>query len=401
MISIRRNIFLLTLLLSSISNMFYIFCLPLIVYDYSKSLVNMGITTIFEAVTALILFPFIGYTVDRFNLKKILIVSEIVQFITLLFFWWNIQYFGTYQIVYLVAILISGTSQIIRNSTFKLTPIIFRDLKKGNSQISLISTIGDFGGPVIATALIAVTGVDSLILFSSVFALVVTILYYVVFDFQAKDGFINNKINTVETKTGDVWRELISGIKYVKESKLLINLMIISAFSALADNGLVNILIYTMRSIYKFSNSSVSMVFMLASFATFLGSIYVNKLKIDEGKIYIMALLANNIGIVLLLIKLPFIIPLALITTSFFGIMFYIIQNTLIQRIVPANILGRVNSFFRVSTYSLRPFSIIILTFMSEKFGYYSSFILSSIFVGIVSLLVLKMKPFLSRLSEG
>lgn len=106
MISIRRNIFLLTLLLSSISNMFYIFCLPLIVYDYSKSLVNMGITTIFEAVTALILFPFIGYTVDRFNLKKILIVSEIVQFITLLFFWWNIQYFGTYQIVYLVAILI-------------------------------------------------------------------------------------------------------------------------------------------------------------------------------------------------------------------------------------------------------------------------------------------------------
>lgn len=350
----------------------------------------MGITTIFEAVTALILFPFIGYTVDRFNLKKILIVSEIVQFITLLFFWWNIQYFGTYQIVYLVAILISGTSQIIRNSTFKLTPIIFRDLKKGNSQISLISTIGDFGGPVIATALIAVTGVDSLILFSSVFALVVTILYYVVFDFQAKDGFINNKINTVETKTEDVWRELISGIKYVKESKLLINLMIISAFSALADNGLVNILIYTMRSIYKFSNSSVSMVFMLASFATFLGSIYVNKLKIDEGKIYIMALLANNIGIVLLLIKLPFIIPLALITTSFFGIMFYIIQNTLIQRIVPANILGRVNSFFRVSTYSLRPFSIIILTFMSEKFGYYSSFILSSIFVGIVSLLVLK-----------
>lgn len=400
MSSIRKNLFLLTLLLSSVSDVFYIFCLPLIVYDYSKSLVNMGITTIFEAVTALVLFPFIGYIVDRFNLKKILVVSEIVQFITLLFFWWNIQYLGTYQIVYLVAILISGTSQIIRNSTFKLTPIIFRDLKKGNSQISLISTIGDFGGPVLATSLIAVTGVDSLILFSSVFALVVASLYYGVVELKFKDGLKNEQINVGETKTDGFMKELLSGIKYVKGSNLLSTLMIISAFSALADNGLVNILIYTMRSIYKYSNSSVSIVFTLASFATLLGSIYINKLKIGEGKIYIMALLANNIGIFLLLIKLPFIIPLVLVITSFFGIMFYIIQNTLIQRIVPERILGRVNSFFRVSTYSLRPFSIIILTFMSEKFGYYSSFVLSSIFVGIVSLLVLKMFPFLSKLSE-
>lgn len=400
MTSIRKNLFLLTLLLSSVSDVFYIFCLPLIVYDYSKSLVNMGITTIFEAITALVLFPFIGYIVDRFNLKKILVVSELVQFITLLFFWWNIQYLGTYQIVYLVAILISGTSQIIRNSTFKLTPIIFQDLKKGNSQISLISTIGDFGGPVLATALIAVTGVDSLILFSSVFAFVVAILYYGVVELKFKDGFKNEQINVGETKTDWFVKELLSGIKYVKRSNLLSTLMIISAFSALADNGLVNILIYTMRSIYKYSNSSVSIVFTLASFATLLGSIYINKLKIGEGKIYIMALLANNIGIFLLLIKFPFIIPLVLVITSFFGIMFYIIQNTLIQRIVPESILGRVNSFFRVSTYSLRPFSIIILTFMSEKFGYYSSFVLSSIFVGIVSLLVLKMFPFLSKLSE-
>ncbi len=400
MTSIRKNLFLLTLLLSSVSDVFYIFCLPLIVYDYSKSLVNMGITTIFEAITALVLFPFIGYIVDRFNLKKILVVSELVQFIALLFFWWNIQYLGTYQIVYLVAILISGTSQIIRNSTFKLTPIIFQDLKKGNSQISLISTIGDFGGPVLATALIAVTGVDSLILFSSVFALVVASLYYGVVELKFKDGFKNEQINVGETKTDGFMKELLSGIKYVKRSNLLSTLMIISAFSALADNGLVNILIYTMRSIYKYSNSSVSIVFTLASFATLLGSIYINKLKIGEGKIYIMALLANNIGIFLLLIKFPFIIPLVLVITSFFGIMFYIIQNTLIQRIVPESILGRVNSFFRVSTYSLRPFSIIILTFMSEKFGYYSSFVLSSIFVGIVSLLVLKMFPFLSKLSE-
>lgn len=388
MVRSYKNLFLLILLISSIANTFYVFAFPILAFHQTKSIIDMGSIAAIEAVTALILFPFIGYITDKIDSKKLLVVTEFIQFIILIIFWLLLQNDIGYIFIYLVAIIITATSQLNRNVTFKIIPILFKNLKDGNSKITFINLIGDIFGPLLAAILIGIIGINSLILIDGLISFLVSIIYQI---------FINKAWLSQSTKhIGNFMDEAWKGMKFTLKNKTLLLMMTVSLLSALADNGLINLLIFAMKNNNNFSDEQVGFVFTLSAFSSIIASYLINKVKIKNKHLYFIGLLFNNLAVFLLLIDISWIIPIVLIITGFFGIIFLIVQNVIIQVITPKEILGRVNSFFRVSTYSVRPISILILSLIANSYGYHMSIIFSVVILiitSIVSLLLYRKIP--------
>jgi len=76
----------------------------------------------------------------------------------------------------------------------------------------------------------------------------------------------------------------------------------------------------------------------------------------------------------------------------------------MIQMIVPKEILGRVNSFFRMNLYIARPLSIFLITYIADNINYYAALLFSifmTIICSIIAIVFYKIFPPLTAEKEN
>lgn len=349
----------------------------------NKSAIDMGTMTIIQTLPAILFGAVIGTIADKIDSRKLLYVTLIVQVIFLLILLFLFENSGNMYPIYLVGFLLSVDRQFFKATIFTLIPVIFKDPKKGNSEISSVNSLATIVSPIVGAGVISFTGVPFTIFLNMTFTFL--FLIYLLLGLKIGEGsrYRYENIDKISIISGT--RE---GFHFIKESKVLREIIIIALISNLADAGLVQLLIYYLSDNLNVSQSVVSVIIGISGVGGLLGAFFPRIFKnMSDSNSIKLGILLNNLGIFLLLLNEWRVIAISLLISRMGGMYYVIMQNTIIHRSVNKEMYGRVNGIISNISEISTPISVFILMWVANSAGGYVALVVSGVLTVIVTVL--------------
>lgn len=363
----NKNFFLLWQgqLVSCLGDALYSIALGFWVLEKTGSSAIMGVLMASISIPRIIIGPFAGVLVDRFDRKRIIILGDFIRGIGMLF-----VAFGAYRgflevwMVMIIGIISGICSAFFNPSIMSVMPdIVPTDkLVKANSAYQLATTSTSLVGNMSGGFLFSILGAPILFLINGISYIISS----------GTEIFI--KIPKVERKNKDFEfkKDLIDGFKFVYKLKGILWLIVFACFLNFLF-GIFTILLMPWFSQdaslgvakYGIMNAIMSMGML---FGMALLSVVNIKYK-DKFKIL-------NIGLTLCVVG----IFVGTYTNNFYGIcIFYFIAlaamaisntmlNTSLQIIVPPDMRGKVNSMVFTASTAIQPIGVLLGGVLGEFF---------------------------------
>ena len=331
----------------------------------------IALITVFSTLPHLIFVLFAGVIADKFNRKKILIFTRIIQIILTGLFIFVIvinldQIPKSVQIIepefqakffiitisYLLAFTF-GILEVTRDNAAQsfLPQIVEKDfLSKANGRLFGVELVtNNFLGAPIAGLLIGMS------LYTPFIADTVLLIISTFFIFKISGNFERPVNNKKSEKTLDLIKE---GISWLKKQVLLKRLAIYTGLANFFGAMQFPIMVLFAQEILELNSVQYAFLAYGAAIGGLLGSTLANKINevFKESKTLIFAMFLFSLGMFLpYLTRNPFIVALAFATTSFGSIVWNVQAVSIRQSIIPDNLLGRVNSVYRLLALGLTP----------------------------------------------
>lgn len=371
------NIVLFTLgrLISLLGTFMFSFAIGLYILDITGSGMNFALSLILAALPRVLFSPIAGVLVDRFSRKHIVIITDFLSGIVVILL--LLSNFGLLEIYLAIGVL------AILNTLFDVAmeaskPNVVRENKliKVNSYGQMVTSLSSITGPIMGGVLIAFIDIKLFVLINGLSFIISAI----------SEMFINFKFTINKTIVDGEDQAKKQGIKvgfsFIANNKVFKNLIFMSICINFMFYLGVNIPIpYLLNNVLKVHKSIIGFVEAGFPLGFLLGAFLVS-IK-PPTKIY-KSLMRAYFGIALLIICMP--IPYLInpsvnvvgygiyLSAIFFGkgllIAFIDIPIiTLVQKMIPENIRGRV-------------FSVVI---MMSRFAIPIATLISGFLVGIIS----------------
>jgi MFS transporter, DHA3 family, macrolide efflux protein len=319
------------------------FGLSIWVYQNSHTVTQVSLVMFFTAIPGVLITPFVGALVDRWNRRWIIILSDLAAaFVTLglalLLLTDNLQLWHTYVTAFLTSVC--GSFQLTAKSAV-LPMMVPRDqIGRANGLIQFSTAVGQLAAPIIAGILIANLQLQGLLLidFSTYVVGLLTLLFIDIPQPETK--------NTSD-EGSNIINDMIYGWENISSRSFL---LILLAFMTIYFfvNGMTTVLINPL--ILSFSSATTyGSVMSIAGCGMIAGSIVMSIWgggTKSVSPLFIFSAL-NGIGLVIAGIK-PFIPTIAFgIFLSFFTLPIVLSTNGAIwQNSVNPKVIGRVLSLF-------------------------------------------------------
>jgi MFS family permease len=126
------------------------------VYDLTHSPLNLGITTILEAIPGIFLSPMAGFLIDRWDRKKIMIAADLFNALAVVGLIWASELWQ----IYFIALLVATGSAVFQPANQSLLPnLIERALYlTGNSFRATLQNFRQMTGPALGGVLVTFAG---------------------------------------------------------------------------------------------------------------------------------------------------------------------------------------------------------------------------------------------------
>ncbi|HVN55306.1 MAG TPA: MFS transporter [Anaerolineaceae bacterium] len=138
--------------ISFIGDYFNWLAVPITINRLTGSATMVGLSFIFNSIPALVLGPFAGVFVDRWDRRRVMIVSDVLRGLLVLCLL-TIRSANQVWIFYLIGFLISCTSQFFIPARGAVLPLIVTDQEDwlaANGMMQIVQTIGMLAGPALA-----------------------------------------------------------------------------------------------------------------------------------------------------------------------------------------------------------------------------------------------------------
>ena len=229
-------------LVSLIGDALLFVALPFYIYTLTGSTLAIGIMLIVQTIPNLVLSSFAGVFVDRWNRKYMLIASNLIQagvLLPLLL----IHSKDMIWIVYVFAFIASCVSQFTIASSSALIPNLVeeQDLLAANSLNSVGMELMRLVGPFLGGLLMALLGIDSVILVDSFSFLCIAVLLCFI-KVPATLECNGAAEQTQHTGVKKVWHEWLAGMKLVTQHQL-ISAIFISLGVAMIAEGILQVIL--------------------------------------------------------------------------------------------------------------------------------------------------------------
>lgn len=332
---------------SEIGNRLTGFGLSIWVYQNSHTVTQVSLVIFFTTLPGVLITPFVGALVDRWNRKWIIVLSDLAAAVVtlglaLLLLTDNLELWHTYVTAFLTSVC--GSFQMTAKAAVLPMMVPREQIGRANGLIQFSTAVGQLAAPIIAGVLITNLQLQGLLLidFSTYVVGLLTLLFI---------HIPQPETNTTSDAESNIINDLIYGWENISSRSFL---LILLAFMTIYFfvNGMTTVLINPL--ILSFSSATTfGSVMSIAGCGMIAGSIVMTIWgggTKSVSPLFIFSAL-NGIGLVIAGIK-PFIPTIAFgIFLSFFTLPIVLSTNGAIwQNSVNPKVLGRVLSLFNTVT---------------------------------------------------
>jgi predicted MFS family arabinose efflux permease len=344
----QRNFALLWLggLISMTGNWLLVVALPFYVYERTGSVVATTAIIMVRAVPSILLGSVAGVFVDRWDRRRTMIVTNLLQagIVLLLLL---VRSGDWLWIVYVMAFLETAVSRFFGPAEGALLPRLVGEehLVAANSLNALNDNIARLGGPALGGALLLWQGLPAVVIVDSASYLVAALLIFLV---RSPSTHSDAQVETVDAARSawvGVWREWLSGIRLVKTNAVVGSLFLVIAVQTLADGTLNALVVPFVDEVLHAEAVVFGWLITAQGIGGLVGGFFVGWLGRAVPASHLLGFGLSIVGtLTLVLVNLPS-IPVALMVGALIGppmMAAMVSQQTLLQTSVPDAYRGRI-----------------------------------------------------------
>ncbi|SFJ77437.1 MFS transporter [Thermoflavimicrobium dichotomicum] len=340
--------------ISSFGNRFFKIAFPILIYNLSKSAIALSTMIVIETLPQILFGLFLGVALDRYDRKKIIMYSIVIQTLLVLIIPLLIHVNAHLFFYYVIAFLLSLFGMVYDTSVSVIIPSICakRDIQVYNSVFQTIRTISKLVGPGLGGLLISIYSISSVLIFDAVTFIVLLLMLIKVTVPQIP-------LNKSRFK----FSELFEGIKTIKKSKVIWSTVILVVFINIAMQAFNASLVYYTKHELYLKDDLVGIIFSFAGLGGIAGGIIAGTLtnKFTPGKILIFSCLLLSGFITCYPFFANWILAGAMyaVISLLVTVMDVTIIST-IQQTTNNDILGKVITSINVLTLTISPLGALI-----------------------------------------
>lgn len=402
----KRQIFkfLLSILTGNLGSSILTFIIGLLILKNTDSAITFGISQIIGPLVALVLLPFTGSIIDKFDKKKVLIAAQFLSIASLTIYSIIIYFQGFDHLIYtyLLLILLKISDQFLTTGfTAAIREIVLEEhIQKVKSLQQVITAF-----ILILTPILGALIVNLMPLFLFVWIEVIVELIAVFCIIWINFRFITPN-DTEESHIENIFVMFKEGLKFIRKSRNLI----FTLFFAMLVNflfGAISVgLPFIQINVLHFSNSVYGMTEAIFPIGLILSGFLLSAVKEVKFPLFCSWFSINFLGVffvvlgVLLSLQLTYTYTILIIGAFNFLLGVTLTYTnvpmlTWVTKETPANLQGRVFNLLNTGSQLLVPLGILVF---SVLFDHYSSSIIF-IITGICILLVTLIYPIIFKIN--
>ena len=348
--------------LISVSDQIEMLVMSWVIITKTESGLILGIYTAIRFFST-IFAPFIGGIIDNFNKKNSLLSSRSYMLLHSLIFLFisYIKQLSTYRIIFITFFYgIARTSDRISRESLTQLLVPKKDLRNASGILRSTMDFSKIIGPILGAWIYSNYGItETYILIALLYIISIIIILPI-------------KIEGINKKSINIITEIKIGIVYLKESKILISVILAA--------GLANLILFTLpqaylpfiiKDIVRGNASDLAMFNAFLALGALAGSLLLatKNLSNNPGKLIFLSLfLWHCIMLATSIVKNKLLLSLILFLYGIAGSISMISMAVLILSIAQKNMIGRIIGIRQLAIFTL-PIGLIISGYLIDIIG--------------------------------
>ena len=372
----NNRLYLLSVITDNFGSALIAFVLPLMVLDITKSGIHLSIISIIQTLPFLVLGLPAGALTDKFDVKKILIFSDLIRLISYLVFATAIALHLTIDctifIIYAVSLVVSVTNTL--NTVSEITFVSFlvekKDFSELNSMVYGIQYAANFALPIVGGVLYQFVSHSILILICAVFYLVSLLLEKMINLRSQNTSFTGLADLKPALKT--VKMDIKEGLNYTLSLHSVLYPLILAALVNIASANFDNDSLIILRTQIGLSSGNIGIVSAIAAVSALIGTLVVNWLNKRVGFYLLFTLLIFTGALFRAVFALSKNVLVLVLAIAVIAIIESIINISIItnrQQQVEQKYLGRVTSIYKTVLIGVNSLGYLLGGLIAKKIG--------------------------------
>ncbi len=377
------------------------FIIGLLILKKTESALNFGISQVIGPLVALVLLPFVGSVIDKYNKKIVIVIAQLFSIVSLILYALSLNSNAETNLIntYMLLICLKVADQFLNNAfSSSVKRVVCEEYIQKVKSFQQIASSGVYIiSPILAVFLLTKLKLIHFVLLEAVIEFI-TILIVLFINF--------NLIKTEESDNNEekkVLKMFVEGIRYIRDKKVLVFIIFFAMFINFLFASVSVGLPYVLINEIKISDYLYGIINAAFPVAVIVSSIILSMMKDIEAPLeFSFKWLRGTAGVLLflgiaLLFKLSIFSYFIIFMIFAFGVNFVgNFVNTPVfvwlTKAVPHEYQGRVFSIIETGCQLLMPLGILFYSILFDNFKSANIFIISGI-----ALMVLVVLPYILK----
>ncbi|KWX71505.1 hypothetical protein AML91_24250 [Paenibacillus jilunlii] len=358
--------------ISRIGDALYTFCLPLLSYRLTGSVLVMSSLFAVSVLPVILFAPFAGVILDRFNRRRLMLATDSARMVLIALIP-ILEYYGLLALwcLYVIALLLSLLSTAYDIAIFTIIPSFSgKELTRANAGVQTAGQLADMLGPAIAGGLVSVLTISSILwLDVASFAAILYVLYKLPYE-PLKD-----------MAPSSVFADIAQGFRWLIRSPVQLSLSVQASIGNFGYSAAYATLTYYLITTLHLPTGQIGLTYTMLAAGGVAGSLGVIVLDrhFRRGRLIPILLLIGTCGFMLVAWGHTWLAPgIGFALVSGCNTAWSVLSASIRQEKVPPAMLGRVLSFSRVLTRTAIPAGALLGGWMSGALPAASVFLLAA-----------------------
>ena len=377
------------------------FALPLIVLDITGSGIHLSFISAIETIPFLILGLPIGAIIDRLDVKKIMIFSDLIRLLSysVLAIALALKVSSAFMIFIIYTVSLAVSVMNILSTVSEITFVSFlvekENFSKLNSTVYGIQYGVNFALPILGGVLYKFIPQSLLTGISVVFYLISLLLVNNIILISQRDPFA--RFSSIKHGVNAVFTDIKDGVRYTAKIRAVLYPLVLAALVNIASANFQNDSLIILRQQMGLSSDQIGLILSIAAVSALIGTIVVNWLnkKIEFGQLLVLSIIAGSLFRAVFALSANLIIlvsSIACIAINESILNISIITNR--QNEVGQEYLGRVTSIYKAVLIGVNSIGYLLGGFVANKIGSRLGIGISAVELFVVSMISLFLMTF-------